>query len=88
MCSQEAVRWVTDELFLLPQQEVPGCGVRMPGLHLQSSKGSALGLLLAIICFTDAGKPLDLPHCGNKMLLEDDCSIHSSYWKVGCPCEI
>lgn len=80
---------MTDELFLLPQQEVPGCGVRMPGLHLQSSKGSGLGFAagLAIICFTDAGKPLDLPHHGNKMLLEGNCSIHSSYWKMGCPCE-
>lgn len=52
---------MTDELFLLSQQGVPGCGVRMHGLHLWSSKGSGLVFAagLAVTCFTDAGKPLD-----------------------------
>lgn len=50
-----------DELFHLPQQGVPGCGIRMHGLHLRSSKGSGLVFAdeLAGTCFTDAGKPLD-----------------------------
>lgn len=83
---------MSDELFLLSQQGVPRCGVRMHGLHLRSSKGSGLGFAagLAVTCFTDAGKSLDplSSHCGNKVLLEGNCLIHSSYWKVGCPQEV
>lgn len=83
---------MTDELLLLPQQGVPGCGVRMHGLYLWSSKGSGFGFAagLAVSCFTDVSKPMDSlsSPCRNKMLLEDNCQVHCSYWKVGRPCEV
>lgn len=47
--------------FFLSKECLPGCRVRMHGLHPWSSKGSALGFAagLAVTCSTDAGKPLD-----------------------------
>ena len=71
---------------------MPRCGVELRGLHRLSSRGLGFGFAaeLGVTCFTDVGKPLDSlsPHCGNKMLLEGNCQIHSSSWKVVCPCEI
>lgn len=83
---------MTDELLLLLRQGAPGCGVGLRGLHLRSSKGLDFGIAagLGVTCFTDVGKPLDSlsPHCGNETLLESNCQIHNSCWKVVCPCEI
>lgn len=59
---------------------------------LQSSPVLGFGFCagLGVTCFTFVGKPLDSlsPCCEKKMLLDDNCKIRISCWKVVCPCEI
>lgn len=54
-------------------------------------KGWALGLLLGwgLLVLQMLANLWILFHLtGNKTLLEGNCQIHSSCWKVVCPCEI